>query len=70
MVKPNENRLFPALHHHARAQFDSVLIEPLPEAWNHILRQIREHDAAPLPARDNQVSEQWAAGINAVMVRT
>ena len=61
MVKPNENRLFPALHHHARAQFDCVLIEPLPEAWNHILRQIREHEAAPLLARDSQAFEQRAA---------
>jgi hypothetical protein len=61
MVKPNENRLFPPLHHHARAQFDCVLIEALPDAWNHIVRQIREHDVAPLPARDNQASEQPAA---------
>jgi hypothetical protein len=58
MLKSNENRFFPTLHHHARAQYDCVLAEPLPEGWNHLLHQIQEREAAPLFAHDNQVSEQ------------
>jgi hypothetical protein len=46
MAKPNQNRLFPTLHQHARAQFDCVLAEPLPEGWNRLLRQIQEREAA------------------------
>jgi hypothetical protein len=61
MAKPNQNRLFPTLHQHARAQFDCVLAEALPEGWNRLLRQIQEREAAPLFAHDNQVSEQRAA---------
>jgi hypothetical protein len=61
MVKPNENRLFPPLHHHARAQFDCVLAEPMPEGWSDILRQIQDREAAALLVHDNQMSAQRAA---------
>jgi len=40
----NEQRRFPRLHAFARAELDAVLMEPFPDEWKELLRQIDERD--------------------------
>jgi len=52
MPGPSEQGKFPVLHAFARAKFDAILTEPLPDEWKELLRQLHEREEHQSPPSD------------------